>query len=203
MYIARILYPVEVLGPGKRIGIWFCGCPHRCPGCSNPELWDIQERYLTSVSTVIDMIRHVANTYPVDGFTITGGEPFFQGKELLALTCELSKISDDILAYSGYKIEKIPPHYLEHISVLIDGPYIEAQNCGIAMRGSLNQQIHILQEHHRHKYEAYIGCTTNQIQNFSTTDGTISVGIHQPGFMDALDSMVKNKGLEESAHVRK
>lgn len=36
MYIARILYPVEVLGPGKRIGIWFCGCPRRCEGCSQP-----------------------------------------------------------------------------------------------------------------------------------------------------------------------
>ena len=45
MYIARILYPVEVLGPGKRIGIWFCGCPRRCEGCSNPELWEFQERY--------------------------------------------------------------------------------------------------------------------------------------------------------------
>lgn len=43
MYIARILYPVEVLGPGKRIGIWFCGCPRRCEGCSNPELWEFQK----------------------------------------------------------------------------------------------------------------------------------------------------------------
>lgn len=36
MYVAGILYPVEVLGPGKRIGIWFSGCLSKCKGCSNP-----------------------------------------------------------------------------------------------------------------------------------------------------------------------
>ena len=48
MYIARILYPVKVLGPGNRIGIWFNGCIHHCKGCSNPELWKTQERYKVS-----------------------------------------------------------------------------------------------------------------------------------------------------------
>lgn len=45
MYVARILYPVMVLGPGKRIGIWFVGCRHQCKGCSNPELWETAEKY--------------------------------------------------------------------------------------------------------------------------------------------------------------
>lgn len=201
MYIARILYPVEVLGPGKRIGIWFCGCPHHCDGCSNPELWDFQERYRTSVASVMEMIRHVASNYPVDGFTLTGGEPFFQGEALIALTNELRQISDDILAYSGYQIGDIPPHYLEHISVLIDGKYIESQNYNVPMRGSQNQQIHILQNYHRLKYESYISNTTNRIQNFTTSDGTISVGIHEPGFMNDLDNIVKKIGLEGTPDV--
>lgn len=47
MYVARILYPVEVLGPGKRVGICFYGCPRKCKGCSNPRLWNFQERYKT------------------------------------------------------------------------------------------------------------------------------------------------------------
>ena len=45
MNVARILYPVKVLGPGKRIGIWLCGCDRECFGCSNPELWEPKPEY--------------------------------------------------------------------------------------------------------------------------------------------------------------
>ena len=75
MYVARILYPVEVLGPGKRIGIWFCGCPHKCKGCSNPELWDFQDKYNVSLETVMALVTSIAKDNQVDGFTITGGDP--------------------------------------------------------------------------------------------------------------------------------
>ena len=70
MYVARVLYPIEVLGPGKRVGIWFCGCPRRCKGCSNPELWDFQERYKTTPETVFEMIKSVSLNHTIDGFTI-------------------------------------------------------------------------------------------------------------------------------------
>ena len=60
MYVARILYPVEVLGPGKRVGIWCCGCPRRCKGCSNPELWEFQERYQVSPERIFRLIQKIA-----------------------------------------------------------------------------------------------------------------------------------------------
>ena len=85
MYIARILYPVETLGPGKRVGIWFCGCPHKCNGCSNPELWEFQEKYKTSPNTVYKMISGIAKDNQIDGFTITGGDPMYQVDELQKL----------------------------------------------------------------------------------------------------------------------
>lgn len=78
MYVARILYPVSVLGPGKRIGIWFNGCNHHCLGCSNPELWEPQERYKTTLETIMQLISHVCVAHPVDGFTLTGGDPFIK-----------------------------------------------------------------------------------------------------------------------------
>ena len=68
MYIARILYPIEVLGPGKRIGIWFCGCPHKCKGCSNPELWEFQERYKTSLNTIKELINKIFDFHIVTLF---------------------------------------------------------------------------------------------------------------------------------------
>ena len=107
MYIARILYPVEVLGPGKRIGIWFCGCPRRCEGCSNPELWEFQKRYQVSQERVMQMIHKIADHYPVDGFTLTGGDPLFQFDACMKLIQELKTISPDILVYSGYTFDEL------------------------------------------------------------------------------------------------
>lgn len=197
MYIARILYPIEVLGPGKRIGIWFCGCPHKCEGCSNPELWEFQERYKTSLNTIKELINKICVDNSVDGFTITGGDPFYQENELVELLGYLKTINEDILVYTGYNKEEISPHSLNDIAVLIDGKYIEDQNFGQALIGSDNQKIHILKSAYRKKYNDYISTTKNKIQNFTATDGIISVGIHKPNFNNDFKEAIVNKGLEE------
>ena len=99
MYVARVLYPVEVLGPGKRVGIWFCGCPRRCKGCSNPELWEFQNRYLTSPKLVYELVLRIAKDNTIDGFTITGGDPLYQASDLRQLIMLLRTISEDIMVY--------------------------------------------------------------------------------------------------------
>ena len=182
MYIARILYPVKVLGPGNRIGIWFCGCPRRCFGCSNPELWEFQPRYKISLATVMSLIEKIAQAHRVDGFTITGGDPFFQPDALSNLLEQIKKISDDILVYTGYMKDELPAPLLKNIAVLIDAPYIEIRNNNCRLRGSDNQTIYILNENYRAVYEDYLSTTENQIQNFTAKDGIISVGIHRPDF---------------------
>ncbi len=197
MYIARILYPIEVLGPGKRIGIWFCGCPHKCKGCSNPELWEFQERYKTSLNTIKELINKICADNSVDGFTITGGDPFYQETELVELLGHLKTINEDILVYTGYNKEEISPQSLNNIAVLIDGKYIEDQNFDRALIGSDNQKIHILKSAYRKKYNDYISTTKNKIQNFTATDGIISVGIHKPNFNNDFKEAIVNKGLEE------
>lgn len=195
MYVARVLYPVEVLGPGKRVGIWFCGCPRRCKGCSNPELWELQDRYLTSPKQVFELVMQIAKSYPIEGFTLTGGDPLYQADDLQELIRLLQTISDDILVYTGYSITEINSEYLRGIAVLIDGEYIEGRNNDCILRGSDNQIIHILDPNYKEKYEEYLLQSTNQIQNFMTSDGVISVGIHKPNFMNKLQKAVSGKGL--------
>lgn len=195
MYVARVLYPVQVLGPGKRIGIWFCGCPRRCKGCSNPELWELQDRYLTSPKQVFELVMQIAKSYPIEGFTLTGGDPLYQADDLQELIRLLQTISDDILVYTGYSITEINSEYLRGIAVLIDGEYIEGRNNDCILRGSDNQIIHILDPNYKEKYEEYLLQSTNQIQNFMTSDGVISVGIHKPNFMNKLQKAVSGKGL--------
>lgn len=182
MYVARVLYPVEVLGPGKRVGIWFCGCPRRCKGCSNPELWEFQDRYYTSPQLVHELITQIAKDHPIDGFTITGGDPMYQEAELRVLLSLLKNISDDIIVYTGYKYCDINSDVLADISVLIDGEYVEELNDNTLLRGSSNQEVFILDKTKERKYRTYFETETNKVQNFFTSDGIISVGIHRPDF---------------------
>jgi len=189
MNIARILYPVEVFGPGHRIGLWLCGCNRACKGCSNPELWQRRPEFELPVSDIMTLIRKIAVSHPVDGFTISGGEPMDQSEELAILLMQLSSISNDILVYSGYTLSELRAKTsssvnmaLHSIAVLIDGQYIEDLNDNSLLRGSANQNIHVLNPAFDSLYKEYLSNTSNRIQNFSTSDGVVSVGIHRKSF---------------------
>lgn len=106
--------------------------------------------------------------------------------ELLEL---ITKVSDDILIYTGYRIEELSARrdpatdgVLKKASVLIDGAYIESQNNSSVLRGSSNQRIHVLNQKYEIQYQQYLAETHNQIQNFITANGIVSVGIHHKGF---------------------
>ena len=198
MYIARILYPVKVLGPGLRIGIWFNGCIHHCKGCSNPELWEIQDRYNVSLKTVKDLINKIASEHVVDGFTLTGGDPFYQPEALKELLPVLQEISDDILIYTGYDYEDVSgkyPELVSYASVLIDGKYLEDRNNGCILRGSDNQRIFV-SDHFKDKYDTYLSNTKNEIQNFTTRDGIISVGIHSRDFDKEMQEKLNERSVQ-------
>ena len=189
MYIARLLYPVTVLGPGERIGLWLAGCRRACKGCSNPELWEQRPEQYLATDDVMRLVEKVAHSHPVDGFTISGGDPFDQAEALAALLPALAAISGDILIYTGYTMADLRSEPSGHVkkvlnraAVVIDGPYIEALNDNTCLRGSSNQGIHILNPDYRQKYDAYLNNATNRIQNFTTADGVVSVGIHRKTF---------------------
>ena len=189
MNLARILYPVKALGPGERIGLWLCGCSRRCKGCSNPELWERRREYEISPEKVFSLIADIFQNYNVDGFTISGGEPFDQPEELSELIRMIKVISNDILIYTGYRIEELyarkdrtTDFILRSAAVLIDGEYIKNLNNDSVIRGSENQKIHILNKKFSEQYRNYISAAHNQIQNFTTSDGIVSVGIHHPSF---------------------
>lgn len=201
MYIARILFPVKVLGPGNRIGIWFDGCNHKCKGCSNPELWEQQEIYKTDKNTVMDLIKPIVEKGTIDGFTLTGGDPFLQPEALEELLPLLTDISSDILCYTGFNYEELKDsygHILKNIAVLIDGKYIEERNNGQVLRGSDNQRIIVLREEFKEKYDDYLSTAKNEIQNFRTRETIISVGIHDRNYNDDLKRITNTMGLVET-----
>lgn len=186
MYIDRMLYPIQALGPGDRLVIWTAGCSRHCPGCANPELWSTENRRQRSISEISKIIHTIGQETPISGITITGGEPFEQPGEILGLLKEIKDITEDVLVYTGYTAqqlsETIKPELLtelkEHIAVLIDGSYKEELNTpDTVLRGSSNQNIIFLREEYRESYEKYLA-EGRKIQNVYMGSRLVSVGIH-------------------------
>ena len=62
-------------GPGIRFTIFVQGCPHRCPGCHNPQTHDFLGGYDDDTDSLFERI--IKNPL-LDGVTFSGGEPFCQ-----------------------------------------------------------------------------------------------------------------------------
>lgn len=205
MLIDQVLYPVEALGPGKRVAIWVIGCTRECAGCSNPELWDKKGHKSISPVEFFSTIKQISDDNPVDGFTITGGEPMDQAQELLELVKLLRLISNDILVFSGYYHRELLKDstqraVLNEIAVLVDGPYIEALNNALPLRGSSNQNILLFDLAHESRYADYLSTEKKRIQNFYFDDQTVSVGIHDVAFKDDLNVTLKEMKVREKTN---
>ena len=135
-----------VNGPGVRYVLFTQGCPHACPGCQNPETWDIQKGKLYETSTVISDI--LATKY-LDGVTFSGGDPLFQPEAIKEIAMELKRHGLNIWCYTGYTYEEIlngPSQarrdVLPYLDVLVDGRFVlslKSENC--LYRGSTNQRL--------------------------------------------------------------
>lgn len=200
MQIERMYYPVKTLGYGNRLGIWMVGCPHRCFNCCNPELQNENVEKELSVNDVFRLIESIGQ--PIDGVTISGGDPFFQPKELAILVRGLVHLGiEDILVYSGYTMDELISKndkdtfdILDNIAVLIDGKYMEELNDNRPLRGSSNQQILLLKEKFKDRYINLLG-SAREIQNVYFSNNLISIGIPPKGFKKRVRQKSKEKGL--------
>lgn len=186
MLIDRVFFPVTALGPGNRLVIWTVGCSKHCYNCANPELWQFDKTRDIDINEFNKAIHDAVSGKTVDGITVTGGDPLEQCDELLSLILKLKDISSDVLVYTGYDYNTFREHAnnsiiarLEaEISVLIDGPYIDALNDNsCCLRGSTNQRLLYFDDSVAEKYQLYLQ-QGRQVQNVFYDDKVISIGIH-------------------------
>lgn len=179
--LGRMYYPVKALGPGNRVGIWLNGCSRCCIGCISPELQIYDPSKEVSIIDLIQMIQQIKA--PIDGFTISGGEPFYNPKALDELMQALVLISDDILVFTGYTIEELRAmaddavnSVLKNCAALVDGPYIKELNDGKGLRGSSNQRCFIYKYQDRYRG---IEATERTVQNIIYGNKVLTIGIPQ------------------------
>lgn len=143
--LSRVHYPVTTLGPGKRVGVWFQGCSIRCQGCVSTDTWAHGEG-TTTVGHVLETISAWAGV--ADGLTVSGGEPFEQPEALAALLHGWRRLTNgDVLVFTGFEFPVIAPFLASHpdiIDAVISGPYDRHAPQTLALRGSDNQNIHVL-----------------------------------------------------------
>src|SRR5688572_8819093 len=65
-------WPVTVLGPGRRIGLWVQGCTIGCRGCVSQDTWPSDATKSVAIRDLIAWCRRVSAGAP-DGVTISGG----------------------------------------------------------------------------------------------------------------------------------
>jgi anaerobic ribonucleoside-triphosphate reductase activating protein len=205
--ISRIHYPVTVLGPGKRIGIWLQGCSNGCPGCQSKDTWSADSGTIIPISELVAACRRFVSD-GVDGITISGGEPFEQAEALELLLTELHTWTDgldspvDYLCYSGKPYNELHQQYPEILcllDVIIPEPF-KYELPGKPLRGSGNQPIITLTELGAERFAEYAGESNCQhkkcIQFVVETDGSVSfIGIPERGEMQKLVELCKTQGL--------
>lgn len=186
LHVARVLYPVKTLGPGQRIAVWLQGCSLHCPGCISPDLWERSGDTRITVSQFAQALLSVAQQQPVDGLTVSGGEPFEQTEGLVSLLRLVKPQIGDVLVYTGRTCEQLAeqlpaPLWQEAqtlIDVLIDGPYMDERNDNMsALRGSNNQRIWYLNPDMKFLYEPYLACG-RVLQNYHYDHTMLSIGIY-------------------------
>lgn len=143
MRILDILYDTTVDGPGFRTSIYFAGCLHHCPGCHNPQSWNMQGGKEMSIGQVMTKV----NAHQFADVTFTGGDPMYQADELVPLAKEIYKLGKTIWCYTGFTFEQCfediwMNELLHNIDVLVDGPFMQSlKDKDLPFRGSSNQRI--------------------------------------------------------------
>lgn len=116
--IAGIVRESIVDGPGIRFVVFAQGCPHKCPGCHNPQTHDFQGGYDCSIETIL---LEIDKNPLLAGVTFSGGEPFCQAERFLPLAKEIKNRRLDLVAYTGYTLEQLQDMAAvdQHISQLL------------------------------------------------------------------------------------
>lgn len=201
LLLAKAHYPVTTLGPGRRAGVWTQGCTLHCPGCLSRDTWEADPGTAVPVAAVLGWLRSLG---PVDGVTISGGEPFQQPealRELLTGIRSCAPARSDILVYSGYAFSRLTRsvrsrELLKLCDAVVTGPYIQHLNNGEPWKGSANQRIVAVSDLGRERYgDAKYGQTRPRMQVSVEGERIFYIGIPRQGDMERLTERLTHAGV--------
>lgn len=146
MRIAGMTQDSIVDGPGLRFTVFMQGCHFHCVGCQNPQTHDPAGGVDFPMEELSERMRSNPLT---KGLTLSGGEPFDQPEDCLALSKDAHEAGLNVWCFTGWVFEDLLSHgteaqkiFLREIDVLVDGPFLlEQQTLALPWRGSRNQRL--------------------------------------------------------------
>ena len=153
-------------GCGLRVVLWVAGCEHHCPGCHNPETWDVEGGVPFDDEARTELFEALSKDY-IKGITFSGGDPLhpcnIEYVKDLCAAIRREFVDKDIWIYTGYEVEKydelkkfidtviVRTDYVNGVATtvqyrladyIVDGEFIESlKDNKLRWRGSSNQKI--------------------------------------------------------------
>ena len=200
--VARLLAPVTVLGPGRRLGLWVQGCGLACPGCASRDTWDPAEGREIPVAELADRITRTVVAEDLTGLTITGGEPTDQGRALASLVSQLREQIPglDVLVFTGRTraaAQAVAPDLISAATCLVAGPYRrEHPLVGHPLLSTANQEL-VVAPAASTRYERWLTQAGAPGLQVMASDGSLYlVGLPGPGDLDRFRELMTERGVQ-------
>lgn len=213
-------FPVETLGPGRRLGVWFQGCSLACAGCMSRHTWDAGGGSSMSLPGLLELWCDALER-GADGLTVSGGEPLQQPGALAALLSAAASLRDgtaaggqgvvgrtadgpDLLVYTGYEPEELAEEQkaaLAPADAVVTGRFQVAEPTPLVWRGSANQRIRPLTPRGLARYAPHLArpATGARLQAVVEADGRDPgvriYGVPLRGELRAMERDLKKAGV--------
>ena len=206
--VNRLHWPVTVLGPGRRVGIWVQGCSIECPGCVSRDTWPSMSHRdripVAELTARIDALVDGGAEGPVDGITLTGGEPFDQADALDGLLEALRSWLDrrgapsaDLLVYTGYeesRARELAAGAFELADAVIAGPY-RAGRPGTQWWGSGNQRLITRDGGTADRYRSALREAPSELQVAVEQGQVFIIGVPRRGALARMEARLADAGI--------
>lgn len=142
-----------VNGEGVCVSLWTAGCPHRCPGCFNSEMWNYDNGKTVPNDIKGQIVKAISANGIQRNFSVLGGEPLSpQNREFVNDMIKIVRSAYPhikIYLWSGYTYQELLDFndkninsILSQINFLIDGRFEQdKKDLTLKLRGSSNQNI--------------------------------------------------------------
>lgn len=199
--IARVLAPVTVLGPGRRIVVWVQGCAIACAGCASVDTWDPSGGQAIQVDELAALLVDQIRELRLDGLTITGGEPTSQPAALGELVRQVREGSAplDVLVFTGrtdLAARRVAPDLIGQADCVVAGPYRQDLPGRGRLVASDNQVVSFGSPAARQRYATWLEDESpRRLELTADSDSLYLVGLPDSGDLVEFERRLHDRGI--------